>query len=148
MLFIVDVQYYCHDSTKILKEACILPLFGPLKCTHFAFKAPLPLEKLPPKDLSTVNFVYHNLGSLHWNEGVNTVEEFISIIPPNAIILCNGLEKSLLLSSLLPLCVVTNVKLSSANITPPPLTICCPTRKHSQCAVLHAFQLYMHLMNN
>lgn len=146
MLYIVDIQYYLSGTTKILKEACILPLLQPLKYSYFAFKAPFPLNKLTTRDLTTVNFVHRQLGALHWNEGQHTVEEFLREFTACDIVLCNGLEKSLFLRSILPLCTVVNVNASYANISVA-LPVCCPLRCHSQCALARAYLLYAHIVN-
>jgi hypothetical protein len=146
MLYIVDIQYYLHGTMKILKEACILPVMRPLESAHFAFKPPFPMHQLTAKDLTTVNYIHRYLDSLHWNEGLHTQEEFLDKLPNGCVILCLGLEKSLFLQSLLPLCNILNVNVSFGNLQQQQ-SVClhCPFRKHAQCAFLRAYQLYMYV---
>jgi hypothetical protein len=143
MLYIVDVQYYQHGGQKVLKEACILPLLQPLEARHFVFQAPFPLHKLSREDLTTANYVHHQLDALHWNEGHHAVEEFLTYFTfSRAIILCNGHEKMLFLQAMLPLCQILNVNVSFSQLSS---FMQCPLRAHRQCAWLRAYQLYRYL---
>jgi hypothetical protein len=130
----------------MLKEACCIPVGQPMNLRYFAFQPAFALDRLPTHDLNTVNYVFHYLDALHWNEGGHNVADFTSCFASGSILLCNGLEKSLFLQSLLPLCIVLNCNVSFTHLLP----MCylrCPTRLHKQCALTKAFQLYYHLIN-
>jgi hypothetical protein len=146
MLFIVDIQYYTCGGTNVLKEATVLPVAQPLHYTHFVFKPPFPLHRLSTKDMKTVNHVHKRLGNLHWNEGHNTNEEFVSVFTSGTVILCNGSEKTLLLQGLLPQCIVTNINIRFSNLSLSSPSIICPVRNHRQCSLLRSYQLNMYLM--
>jgi hypothetical protein len=90
-----------------------------------------------------VNYVHQHLGVIHWNEGQCNVENFFHVFPNGAIVLCNGLEKSLFLTSLLPLCVIVNVNVSFSKLNH--IHSACPLRKHSHCAWKRAHQLNAYL---
>ncbi len=145
MLYIVDIQYYLQGATKVLKEACLLPILQPLRSKHFAFRAPFPRHALSPRDLTTVNYVQLRLDTLRWEEGEDSVEDFLNSCPASAILLCNGLEKTLFLQSILPLCSVVNVNISFSNIfSSSSVNMHCSIRAHQQCAVRRAYQIYMY----
>lgn len=146
MLAIVDVQYFPHGKSKILKEACILPLHGLMSVQHYVIKPPFALSHLSNMDLCTVNYIQYQMETVHWNEGSHELTDFTSQFPPNSILLCNGLEKMVFLQSLLPLCIIVNCNVSYNHIVAP-AHICCPFRKHRQCAFLRAYQLYVQLIN-
>ena len=148
MLYIVDIQYYLHGASKVLKEACLLPILQPLRSKHFAFRSPFPRHALSPRDLTTVNYVQLRLDTLHWEEEEDSLEDFFSSCPAGAILLCNGLEKTLFLQSVLPLCSIANVNIPFSNIFSSSYSLNmhhhCPIRPHLQCAVRRAYQLYNH----
>ena len=141
MLFIIDIQYYLN---KFLKEACVLSLSPNAVAQHFTFKADPPLHTLSAKDRKTVDYVHHHLGVIHWNEGQCNLKDFIHVFPGGAIVLCIGLEKSLFLTSLLPLCIIVNVNVSFSKLNHIHST--CPLGKqHSHCAWTRAHQLNAYL---
>lgn len=130
-------------------------LLRSLHAKHYTFKAPFPLHKLSIGELKTVNYAHQQLGVLHWCEGENTITDFVASIPAASILLCNGLEKSLLLQSLLPLSQVVNVNIALNNLivtmpsdhhhhhdTP---VISCP-HHHKLCSLTRVCQLFEYLM--
>ena len=133
MIHIVDVQYYTVGKNKVMKEACTFPIDRPCQRKYFAFQ--MNLSPLGHKDRNTTNYLYHRLGMLHWKEGKDSLQDFT--FPSGSILLCNGLEKSLFLKSLFPLCNVLN-----CNVSLPFIDTECPTRPHKQCAVTKAMSLY------
>jgi hypothetical protein len=142
MLYIIDIQYYPFGERKILKEAAIMHLIHPLQVKHFAFRAPFPFHWLSPKDVKSSNYLCNVLGLLHWNEGSQEESDFTTSMPSGSIILCNGLEKSLFLQSLFPLCKVVNVNLSFPSPSYTPSHIQCPLHSHKLCAITRVYQLY------
>jgi len=137
-------------NNKVLKEACILPFNLNLNnldlLKRFAFEPPHPMHQLSAHDMRTVNYTQKKLGVLQWNAGNQEMTEFVSSLPAGSIILCNGLEKSLVLQSMLPLCRVLNVNTSyapAASILPACLQ--CPYCLHKMCALHRVYQLYQYL---
>jgi len=137
----------------VLKEACILSLSSssPL-LQHFAFKPPHPLRLLSAHDMRQVDYSHQTLGVLQWSVGTQEVGEFIACLPTGSIVLCNGLEKSLLLQALFPLSRVVNVNTSFGPLTSAtnPFLGClpCPFGFHKMCALLRVYQLHQYLTNN
>ena len=172
-LYLVDIQFYHCPSTslhqlnaaaatttttnsKVLKEACILPFNLNLNnldlLKHFAFEPPHPMHQLSAHDMRTVNYTHKMLGVLQWNAGNQEISEFVASLPGGSIILCNGLEKSLVLQGLLPLCRVLNVNTSFGPATSLPtskLPTClqCPYGLHKMCALHRVYQLYQYMTN-
>ena len=138
MIHIVDVQYYTVGKETVLKEACMFPFGHPCQRKYFAFRTDI--APLTVKDQRTSKYLYHQLGLLHWKEGKASVEGFT--FRPGSILLCNGLEKSLFLKSLFPLCIVLN-----CNLSLPFIHMECPTRPHKQCALSKAMSLYHALIH-
>jgi hypothetical protein len=101
--------------------------------------------------MRTVNYTQKKLGVLQWNAGNQEMTEFVSSLPAGSIILCNGLEKSLVLQSMLPLCRVLNVNTSygpAAAALPTsilPACLQCPYGLHKMFALHRVYQLYQYL---
>ena len=159
MLYVVDVQYYQLRHQKVLKEATCMPLMlRSLHVKHYTFKAPFPLHTLSVGELKTVNYTHHKLGVLHWCEGENTISDFVASIPAASILLCSGLEKSLLLQSLLPLSQIVNVNIALNNLTATmsnhhhhhhhtPVISCPYHHHHKLCSLTRMCQLFEYLMS-
>ncbi len=108
---------------------------------------------LSEHDVQQVNYTHQTLGVLQWSVGTQEVHEFIACLPTGSVVLCNGLEKSLLLQALLPLCRVLNVNtsfgpLSTSSPTPLPGCLPCPFGFHKMCALLRVYQLYQYMTIN
>jgi len=129
-----------------------MSLLQPLDIKHFVFKPSFPLHMLSVKDLKTVNYVHRNLGVVHWSTGEDDVSDFTNSLPAASIILCNGLEKSLLLKSIFPLCqlVNANIAISNLELTTPPsdtATIIGCFHRHKLCSLIRVYQLYKYFIN-
>src|SRR5437867_3680295 len=98
MLVIVDAQYFPHGKSRVLKEACIIPLHRPMSVKHYAMKPPFALNHLSTMDMCTVNDIHNQMDTLHWNDGTHDMIDFTSQFPLNSILLCNGIENVVLQS--------------------------------------------------
>ena len=139
---IIDVQYYPINGVQILKEATILSLTHDTH-HHFVFHTSTSWNDLRSKDRNTARYICEELGGLHYNCGVDILQDFLDNIPNEALLIMNGHVKKKLLKAILPQNRIVDLKVPFHSLT--------STRKctfpyyHTQCSLTNCYKIKSYL---
>ena len=136
---IIDIQYYPVNGQHELKEATILPLSSSNHHSHFVFLNSPQFCELSVKDRKTARFINEELSVIHYNCGVDLLQDFLDHIPRDALLFVNGHVKKKIFKSLLPQYRIIDVKipfncLSSSKMCDFPYL-------HTQCSLRNCYKL-------
>lgn len=136
---IVDIQYYRINGCDILKEASVLRMDN-AQHHHFVFRSSYLLRDLSVTDRKTVEYICNELDMLHLHCGDQELDEFLSCIPPDAVLFICGHVKKIILKKLFPFHRIVDLKT--------PFRImqahekCDFPYQHTQCSLTNVHKIY------
>ena len=135
---IFDIQYYPVNGTHFIKEASVLSLTSE-RYQHFVFKHLIPWYDLSAKDRKTARFISEELGCIHYNCGMDVLQDFIDTISRDALIIVNGHVKKKVLRILFPHNRIVDLKIPFYSLTCSKK--CSFPYYHTQCSLTNCLKI-------
>ena len=135
---IIDIQYYPVNGHHELKEATILPLSS--NChSHFVFLNSPRFSELDAKDRKTARFINEELGVIHYNCGVDLLQDFLDYVPPATLLFVNGHVKKKMLKALLTQNRIIDIKIPFYSLCS--FRMCDFPYFHTQCSLTNCYKI-------
>ena len=135
---IVDIQYYPVNGTHVIKEASVISLTSE-NYHHFVFKNLTFWHDLSTKDRETARFISEDLGCLHYNCGLDVLQNFIDNISCDALIIVNGHIKKKMLRKIFPHNRIVDIKVPFYSLTCSKK--CSFPSYHTQCSLTNCLKI-------
>ena len=135
---IIDIQYYPVNGHHELKEATILPLSSN-HYNHFVLHNSPRFSELSVKDRKTGRYINEELGVIHYNCGVDLLQDFLDHVPPTSLLFVNGHIKKKILKALIPQNRIIDIKIPFYSLSS--FRMCDFPYFHTQCSLRNCYKL-------
>ena len=121
-----------------IKEASVVSLTNE-NYKHFAFKNLISWHDLSDKDRKTARFISEDSGCIHYNCGMDVLQDFFDTISSDALIIVNGYVKKKMLRILFPHNRIVDLKIPFYSLTCS--KVCSFPSYHTQCSLTNCLKI-------